>query len=59
MYAIRSYYEFRFSVGDPLEREALVQRLTQLGYHPEVQVGEPGEFAVRGGIVDFYPLNVV
>jgi len=45
------------AVGQSLELEALVNRLLALGYHPQVQVGEPGDMAVRGGLVDFYPLD--
>ncbi|NQU10959.1 DEAD/DEAH box helicase, partial [bacterium] len=49
--------QFTLTVGRSYERSVLVDQLTRLGYHPQVQVGEPGDFAVRGGIVDFYPLN--
>lgn len=37
---------------DPLE---LVEWLEDQGYEPEVQVNEPGQIALRGGIVDVYP----
>ena len=30
---------------------------TGLGYHAEYQVNEPGDMAMRGGIVDFFPLD--
>ncbi len=35
----------------------LSERLSCLGYDREVQVGAPGQFAVRGGILDVYPLT--
>jgi transcription-repair coupling factor (superfamily II helicase) len=37
---------------DPLD---LVEWLEDQGYEPEVQVNEPGQIALRGGIVDVYP----
>lgn len=44
-------------VGEEVPREALTAQLSQLGYSPQVQVSEPGDFACRGGIVDFFPLD--
>ncbi|MCX7887823.1 MAG: DEAD/DEAH box helicase, partial [Verrucomicrobiae bacterium] len=49
--------QFALYVGQSLERDALVERLVMLGYSRHVQVGEPGDMAVRGALVDFYPLN--
>jgi transcription-repair coupling factor (superfamily II helicase) len=43
--------------GDTVPRDALVARLVSLGYRREVAVSSPGEFAVRGGIVDVYSLD--
>jgi transcription-repair coupling factor (superfamily II helicase) len=40
--------------GDTLEREALVSRLLRLGYRRASVVDIPGDFSVRGGIVDVY-----
>jgi len=48
---------FTLAVGQTIELQSLNDRLLALGYHPEVQVGEPGDMAVRGGLVDFYPLD--
>jgi transcription-repair coupling factor (superfamily II helicase) len=47
----------KLTVGETREMESLVNRLLELGYHGQVQVGEPGDMAVRGGLVDFYPLD--
>ncbi|MGH7378769.1 MAG: transcription-repair coupling factor [Candidatus Methylomirabilales bacterium] len=33
----------------------LAERLTWIGYRRAPQVGEPGEFSVRGGILDIHP----
>ena len=46
----------KLRVGDTLEQEKLVRGLTELGYFRETQVEAAGEFAVRGGIVDVFPL---
>jgi transcription-repair coupling factor (superfamily II helicase) len=41
--------------GQRLDLNRLAKRLTQSGFVRVGQVMEPGEFAVRGGIVDLYP----
>ncbi|MBF0296403.1 MAG: transcription-repair coupling factor [Magnetococcales bacterium] len=46
---------FSVSKGDQLNLPALRQFLASAGYRPATQVEEPGEYAVRGGIVDFFP----
>jgi transcription-repair coupling factor (superfamily II helicase) len=40
--------------GRTLEREALIAHLLRLGYRRTSAVDIPGEFSVRGGIVDVY-----
>ncbi len=40
--------------GDILEREILVARLLRLGYRRGSVVEIPGEFSIRGGIVDIF-----
>ncbi|MFQ5773619.1 MAG: transcription-repair coupling factor [Kiloniellaceae bacterium] len=42
-------------VGAPLERGTLTDYLTRNGYCRAETVGEPGEYALRGGIVDLFP----
>ncbi|MCG0277887.1 MAG: transcription-repair coupling factor [Thermanaeromonas sp.] len=44
-------------VGDSVDREALLERLIFLGYRREEVVEAPGHLAVRGGIIDIYPLG--
>ncbi|MFN2582935.1 MAG: transcription-repair coupling factor [Candidatus Dormibacteria bacterium] len=39
------------------DRDAFVARLVSLGYRRESAVSVPGDFAVRGGIVDVYGLD--
>ena len=43
--------------GDTLDMEEMKHRLTFLGYERMGQVDAPGQFAVRGGILDIYPLT--
>ncbi len=42
---------------DTLNLVQLMDQLVHLGYERQGQVESPGEFAVRGGIVDIYPLT--
>jgi transcription-repair coupling factor (superfamily II helicase) len=43
--------------GEPIDRDALVERLVAMGYRREYQVEARGEVAVRGSIVDVYPVT--
>ncbi len=43
------------AVGDRFERDAMLTRLTDHGYLRVEQVAEPGEFAVRGAVLDVFP----
>lgn len=45
----------RVSVGQEIDRDVLIARLTSLGYQRMALVEEPGEVAVRGDIVDVFP----
>ena len=40
-----------------LDMGALAEKLARIGYEREVQVDAPGQFAIRGGILDVYPLT--
>jgi transcription-repair coupling factor (superfamily II helicase) len=44
-----------FAVGDALDLEQLLAYLTSNGYSRSETVREPGEYAIRGGLVDLYP----
>lgn len=50
-------YVMTIGVGSILEMEAMSRRLVQMGYERTGQVELPGQFAVRGGILDIYPLT--
>ncbi|MBK7997836.1 MAG: transcription-repair coupling factor [Verrucomicrobia bacterium] len=43
--------------GDRIDPLDLVEWLEDQGYEPEVQVNHKGEIALRGGIVDLFPLT--
>jgi transcription-repair coupling factor (superfamily II helicase) len=42
-------------VGDRIEDERLKAFLARMGFMPVSTVAEPGDFALRGGIVDIFP----
>ncbi len=44
-------------IGDEIDLEELVKRLVELGYEKNYQAGTRGEFSVRGGIIDIFPLT--
>ena len=48
---------FSVSVGDVLDLEEIRSRLLKLGYEYTSQVEHGGEFALRGGILDIFPLT--
>ncbi len=47
----------RLTVGQEFDLEAWKHTLLELGYERNTQVDSPGQFAVRGGILDVYPLT--
>ena len=44
-----------FEVGDELNTASFTQQLINAGYYSVSQVMSPGEYAVRGGIIDVFP----
>lgn len=40
-----------------VEEEAVAMKLVKMGYEKTYQVEEPGQFSVRGGIIDIYDLT--
>ena len=52
-----SGHSFLLDTGTALDIEAFRGRLQQAGYQAVSQVMEPGEYAVRGGLVDVYPMG--
>ena len=50
--------ELKISTGEEIDFSRLPQKLAEdLGYSSEILCEEPGQFAVRGGIIDVYPVN--
>ena len=43
--------------GEPLDLKEMSSRLTALGYERMAQVETAGEYSIRGGILDVYPLT--
>ena len=48
---------FEASVGSIVETEALSEKLVRMGYERTYQAQEPGQFSVRGGIIDIFDLT--
>lgn len=44
-------------VGSVVEMDAVKKRLVRMGYERTGQAELPGQFAIRGGILDIYPLT--
>jgi transcription-repair coupling factor (superfamily II helicase) len=55
--AFLAAYTFFLKQGEALETGQLRTQLALAGYHCVTQVVSPGEFAVRGGLVDLYPMG--
>ncbi|UQS85008.1 transcription-repair coupling factor [Apilactobacillus apisilvae] len=55
----KTFSESKLSIklGMDIDLEKLRIMLYQMGYSPEKMVAAPGEFSIRGSIVDIYPLN--
>lgn len=55
-----SIYEravFRVAEGDMVDLEKLSSHLTNIGYQRQGQVEAPGEYSIRGGILDVFPIT--
>ncbi len=50
-------YTFHFKVKQKLDESALRAQLTLAGYNHVTQVVSPGEYAVRGGLIDLFPMG--
>lgn len=49
-------HQLTLSVGDDIEIDEFLNKLVNMGYRRESVVSHIGEFSLRGGIVDIYPL---
>lgn len=52
-------YTFSFAQGDKLNEQALREQLTLANYTHVTQVTAPGEFCIRGGLLDLFPMGSV
>jgi transcription-repair coupling factor (superfamily II helicase) len=50
-------YTFHFKVKQQLDEAKLKGQLTLAGYQHVTQVVSPGEYAVRGGLIDLFPMG--
>ncbi|MBA4538426.1 transcription-repair coupling factor [Bacillus aquiflavi] len=50
-------YQLTLKLGEDLPIEQALNKLVQMGYVRSEMVSSPGEFSVRGGIIDIYPLT--
>lgn len=49
-------HQLQLEVGKDIDVDALLTRLVNMGYRRESLVSNIGEFSLRGGIIDIYPL---
>ena len=47
----------KFKLGDKLDLNYVTQRFIKLGYSREELVTAKGQFSIRGGIIDIYPIE--
>jgi transcription-repair coupling factor (superfamily II helicase) len=52
-----SGHTFFFGQGDKLNEAALKLQLQQAGYDPVSAVMRPGEYSIRGGLIDLFPMG--
>ncbi len=52
-----SGHTFFFRQGDRLNEAALKLQLQQAGYDPVSAVMRPGEYSIRGGLIDLFPMG--
>ncbi|WP_214484079.1 transcription-repair coupling factor [Bacillus sp. SM2101] len=50
-------YQLNFSVGNDIDIDQCLNKIVLMGYSRASMVTAPGEFSVRGGIIDIYPLT--
>jgi transcription-repair coupling factor (superfamily II helicase) len=53
--AFLAAYAFTFVKGETLDAEAFRAQVALAGYHHVSRVVSPGEYSIRGGLIDFFP----
>ncbi|MDU4226125.1 MAG: CarD family transcriptional regulator, partial [Streptococcus sp.] len=60
-YVVSPHYlkgqSLHFALNDAIERDVVLEQLVTIGYERVDQVEQRGHFAVRGDILDIYPVN--
>ena len=46
-----------YAVGDKLDLDGFAELAVGIGYHEDDRIDEPGEVAVRGAVVDIFPVD--
>jgi len=49
--------QLHWQIGTEIDWENLAQQLVLMGYQRDAMITKPGEFSIRGSIVDIYPLS--
>ena len=57
--AFLAAYTFSFEQGQLLDPDKLRKQLALAGYNPVTQVVSPGEYSIRGGLIDLFPMGSV
>ncbi len=55
--AFLAAYTFSFKKGEKLDAEKFRAQVTLAGYHHVTQVVSPGEYSIRGGLIDLFPMG--
>ncbi len=55
--SVWKYSQLDFTVGEEIDVEEYLAKLVNMGYERTGMVSAPGEFSMRGGIIDVYPLT--
>jgi transcription-repair coupling factor (superfamily II helicase) len=50
--------QITFTYGEDIDLDDVLNQLVQMGYQRTGMVSTPGEFSLRGGIIDIYPLTL-
>lgn len=50
-------HTIKLVVGEKNPRDILIRELSSAGYHRENLIASQGQFAVRGGLIDIYPIG--
>ncbi len=55
--AFLAAYSFSFQQGDALDEKKLREQMVLANYSHVTQVSAPGDFSIRGGLIDIFPIQ--